>query len=148
MQTYAETNVDGYGPFLPGPECSVLGRKVGDVSVIDVEGPLVRELPVLAFRDQIRELLDRAMRNFAVNLAEVPYADSYGVGGLAATFNMVQQAGGRIKFFAARERLVRTLQRLRLDTVLELFEDETSALSSFRVNKRSSRWGVGPSNKS
>jgi anti-sigma B factor antagonist len=131
MQIYAETNVDDYGPFLPGPECSVLGRKVGDVSVIDLTGPLVRELPVLAFRDQIRELLDRGMRNFAINLAEVPYADSYGLGGLTAVYNLVQQAGGRIEFFAARERLLRTLQRLRLDTVLELFEDEGSALASF-----------------
>jgi anti-sigma B factor antagonist len=131
MQIHAETNLDSYGPFLPGPECSVLGRKVGDVSVIDLTGPLVRELPVLAFRDQIRELLDRGMRNFAINLAEVPYADSYGLGGLTAVYNLVQEAGGRIKFFAARERLLRTLQRLRLDTVLELFEDEGSALSSF-----------------
>ncbi len=131
MQIHGETNVDGYGPFLPGPECTVLGRKVGDVSVIDLTGPLVRELPVLAFRDQIRELLDRDMRNFAINLAEVPYADSYGLGGLTAVYNLVQQAGGRIKFFAARDRLLRTLQRLRLDTVLELFEDEGSALSSF-----------------
>jgi anti-sigma B factor antagonist len=131
MQTHAETNLDSYGPFLPGPECSVLGRKVGDVSVIDLTGPLVRELPVLAFRDQIRELLDRGMRNFAINLAEVPYADSYGLGGLTAVYNLVQQAGGRIKFFAARERLLRTLQRLRLHTVLELFEDQGSALSSF-----------------
>jgi anti-sigma B factor antagonist len=131
MQIHAETNLDGYGPFLPGPECTVLGRKVGDVSVIDLTGPLVRELPVLAFRDQIRELLDRGMRNFAINLAEVPYADSYGLGGLTAVYNLVQQGGGRIKFFAARERLLRTLQRLRLDTVLELFEDEGSAVSSF-----------------
>jgi anti-sigma B factor antagonist len=131
MQVHAETSLDGYGPFLPGPECSVLDRKVGDVCVIDLRGPLVRELPVLAFRDQIREFLDRGMRNFAINLADVPYADSYGLGGLAATFNLVEQAGGRIIFFAARERLVRTLQRLRLDSVLELFRDEGSALSSF-----------------
>jgi anti-sigma B factor antagonist len=67
----------------------------------------------------------------STSLAEVPYADSYGLGGLTAAYNLVQQAGGRIKFFAARERLLRTLHRLRLDTVLELFEDEGSAVSSF-----------------
>jgi anti-sigma B factor antagonist len=132
MQIHAETNLDGYGSFLaPGPECRVVERKVRNVCVIDLMGPLVRELPVLALRDQIQELLDHGARNFAINLAEVPYADSYGLGGLAATLNLVQEAGGRIKFFAARERLVRTLQRLRLDTILELFEDEASALSSF-----------------
>ena len=65
------------------------------------------------------------------HLAEVPYADSYGLGGLAAAHNLVQQTRGRIKFFGARDRLFRTLHRLRLDTVLDLFEDEASALSSF-----------------
>jgi len=132
MQILADSNLDGYGPFLvPGPGCRVVDRKVDDICVIDLTGPLVRELPVLAFRDQIRALLDKGARDFAINLAEVPYADSYGVGGLAAAYNLIQQAGGRIKFFAARDRLVRTLHRLRLDTVLEFFEDEGSALSSF-----------------
>jgi len=132
MQVHAETNLDGLGPFLaPGPDCSVVDRKVRDVTVIDLTGPLVRELPVLAFRSQIRDLLDQGTRDFAINLADVPYADSYGLGGLAAAYNVVRQAGGRIKFFGACERLLRTLHRLRLDTVLEVFEDEASALSSF-----------------
>jgi len=132
MQTHAEANLDGYGPFpAPGQESSVFSRKVGDVSVIDLTGPLVRELPVLAFRERIQELLDQGTRDFAINLAEVPYADSYGLGGLATAYNLVSQAGGRIKFFAARERLGRTLHRLRLDTLLDLYDDEASALSSF-----------------
>jgi anti-sigma B factor antagonist len=132
MQTHAEPNLDDYGPFLTlSPHRCVVDRQVRGVSVIDLAGPLLGHLPVLAFRDRIRELLDQGTRNFAINLAEVPYADSYGLGGLAAAYNLVQQAGGRIEFFAARGRLVRTLQRLRLDTVLELVEDEASALSSF-----------------
>ena len=132
MQIHAETSLDGYETFLvPGPECSVADRKVRDVSVIHLTGPLVRELPVLTFRDQIRELLDQGARNFAINLAEVPYAASCGLGGLVAAYNLVLQAGGRVKFFAAHHRLLRTLHRLRLDTVLELFEDEASAVASF-----------------
>ena len=51
--------------------------------------------------------------------------------GLRQRITWVQQARGRIKFFAARDRLVPTLHRLRFDTVFELFEDEESALSSF-----------------
>src|SRR5215472_4290016 len=118
MQIHVETNSVGYSPFPAHvPESSVVERGVRDVSVIDLKGPLMRELPVLAFRDQIRELLDQGVRNFAINLAEVPYADSYGQGGLAAAYNLVHEAGGGIKFFAARHRLVRTLRRLRLDTV-------------------------------
>lgn len=131
MPIHAEADVDHYALLSPGLDCSVVDRNVRDVRVIDVAGPLVRESPVLTFRDRIRELLDQGTRDFAINLAEVPSIDSYGLGGLTAAYNLVHQAGGRIKFFAARERLVRTLHRLRLDTVLELFEDEASALSSF-----------------
>jgi len=132
MQIHAETSLGGYGPFLvPGPECSVVDRKVRDVSIIHLTGSLVRELPVLTFRDQIRELLDQGARNFAIDLAEVPHADSCGLGGLVAAYNLIQQAGGRIKFFAAHDRLVRTLHRLRLDKVLDFLEDEASAVASF-----------------
>jgi anti-sigma B factor antagonist len=132
VQFQAETNLAGHGTFLvPGPECNVADREVRGVSVIHLTGPLVGEAGVLAFRHQIRELLDQGTRNFAVSLAEVPYTDSYGLGGLAAAYNLVQQAGGRIKFFAARDRLVRTLHKLRLDTILELFDDEASAVASF-----------------
>jgi anti-sigma B factor antagonist len=133
MQIHTETNLDHYGPFLvPGPQCTVVDREVSGVSVIDLTGPLVRELPVLAFREKMQELLDQGARNFAINLAEVPYADSCGVGGLATAHNLVEHSGGKIKFFAARDRLMRMLHRLRLDTVLDLFKDEASALSSFR----------------
>jgi len=133
MQIHAEVSSEDYGPIpAPRQECIMADRKVHDVSVIDLTGPLVRELPVLAFRDQIRELLDQGTQDFAINLAGVSYADSYGVGGLAAAYNLVHQAGGRIKFFAAPERLVRTLRRLRLDTILELVDDEASALSTLR----------------
>ena len=132
MRTHVEPTLGGIGPFvMPGPELCVVDREVDGVTVIDLIGPLVRELPVHTFRDQIQELLDGGTKNLAINLAEVPYADSYGVGGLVTAYNLVRQAGGRVKFFAASTRLDHTLERLRLDTVFELYEDEASAVSSF-----------------
>ncbi len=132
MRTHVEPTLDGIGPFLmPGPELCVVDREVDGVTVIDLIGPLVRELPVHTFRDQIQELLDEGTKNLAINLAEVSYADSCGVGSLVTAYNLVRQAGGRIKFFAATTRLVHTFARLRLDTVFDLYEDEASAVSSF-----------------
>jgi anti-sigma B factor antagonist len=132
MQIHSEQTLNGYEPFsMPGPNPIVVHRKIRDVAVIDLHGPLVSELPVHVFRDRIRELLDEGAKNFAINLAEVPYADSYGLGGLAGAYSLIHDAGGQIKFFAASERLLRTLKRLRLDTVFELLEDEASALASF-----------------
>ena len=71
-------------------------------------------------------------RSFAINLAQVSVADSYALGALAGAYNMVRQAGGRVKFFAAPERLIRALRKFHLDSVLELYTDETSALSNLQ----------------
>jgi anti-sigma B factor antagonist len=116
---------------MPGPNLSVVDRRDNDVAVIDLAGPLVGDRPVHALHDRIRQLLGAGTKNFAINLAEVPYADSCGLSGLVAAYNLIQAAGGRIKFFAAPVRLRHTLARLRLDTVFELFGDESTALSSF-----------------
>jgi anti-sigma B factor antagonist len=117
---------------MPGTSPSVVDCQVQGVAVIDLTGPLVAESAVDdALHDRIRQLLSEGVKNFAINLTEVPFADSYGLGCLAGVYNLIEAAGGRINFFAASERLARTLERLRLDTVFELFEDEASALSSF-----------------
>jgi anti-anti-sigma factor len=99
--------------------------------ILNPAGPLVREEPVQAFRNQIQVLLAEGTRSFAINLASVPYIDSYGLGGLAAAYKSIREAGGAVIFLAAQERVIRTLKRTHLDQVFELFEDEASASSSF-----------------
>jgi anti-sigma B factor antagonist len=132
MRVHSEQSFTGAGAFsMPSPDLSVVDRTENDVAVIDLAGPLVGERPVHGLHDRIRQLLDLGTQSFAINLAEVPYADSYGLSGLMAAYKLIQGAGGRITFFAAPPRLVDTLTRLRLDTVFELFPDESSALSSF-----------------
>ena len=132
MRAHAQEIQNGYGPFsIPEEEPRVVARKVKDVAVIDLKGPLVIAWPVHILRCGIQQLLAEGTKNFAINLAEVPFADSSGVCLLAGAYNLIQRAGGGIKFFAASERLVRTLKRLRLDAIFELFENEASALSSF-----------------
>jgi len=132
MPTHTEAALDLFEPLpMVGPDLCVVDREVGGVTVIDLVGPLVRERSVHALADRIQELLDRGVRDVVINLADIPYADSYGVGALVAAHNSARQAGGRIRLFGGSGRLVHTLERLRLDTVLELYEDETSAVSSF-----------------
>jgi len=102
----------------PGSSPSVSNRNVQDVAVIDLRGPLVGDLPVNALRDQIAKVLHQRAKDVVINLTEVPYADSYGLDALAGAYNWIRGAGGRIKFFAVSDRLIHTLQRLHLDTVL------------------------------
>jgi len=116
---------------MPGPNSGIVCRMVRHVAVIDLRGPFVQERTFPLLQERIRELLDEGAKNFAINLSEVHCADSYTLGGLAGAYNLIRQAGGRIKFFAVSEQLRRTIKKLHLDTVLELADDEASALSSF-----------------
>jgi anti-anti-sigma factor len=117
---------------MPGPQAGVVCRIIRHAAVIDLNGRLAEEGAVHGLHCKVRDLIDAGIVNFAVNLAQVPSANSYTLGGLASAYNLIRQAGGRIKFFGATEQLIRTFKKLHLDTVLEFFGDERSALSSLQ----------------
>jgi anti-anti-sigma factor len=132
MRIRVEESLNSYGLFpMPGGDGRVACRQVQQVVVIDLKGQLAEGQSVHLLHDTIREWLDEGAKDFAINLAGISSADSYTLGGLAGAYNLIKQAGGRIKFFAASERLIRTFKKLHLDTVLELLENEASALSDF-----------------
>lgn len=106
-------------------------RKTGKATILDLSGPLKMGEAVEAFRDQVQELMDTGNKNLAVNLAGVPEMDSSGIGVLVRTFSALKQAGGKCKFFAPAKRVKQTLKMVRLDTVLDLVENEEAALAAF-----------------
>ncbi|MDA2913588.1 STAS domain-containing protein [Acidobacteriia bacterium AH_259_A11_L15] len=84
-----------------------------------------------AFRDQVEEVIGGGTKNLAFNLAGVPDMDSSGIGILVRAFSTLKQAGGKCKLFGAPKRVLQTLKMVRLDTVLDLVENEEAALASF-----------------
>lgn len=106
-------------------------RKAGNANVVDLQGPLTIGEPVEAFSAQLKELLDAGARNLAVNLAGVSRLDSSGIGAFVRAHTAVLKAGGKCRFFAAPKLVMQTLHMVRLDTVLDLAEDEASALARF-----------------
>ena len=133
MRTHLVDTSNGYAFFPPqDPDASLSCHMVRGVAVIDLRGPLTEERSVHALYDAIRELREEGAGNFAINLAQVSVADSYTLGALAGAYNQVRQAGGRIKFFAAPERLIRALRKFHLDSVLELYANEALALSNLQ----------------
>ena len=132
MRTHVADTPNGYDFFPPRSDSAVSCRMVRGVAVIDVGGPLAEVRFVQALYDAIRGSLEEGTANFAINLAHVAASDSYALGALAAAYNLVRQAGGRIKFFAAPERLIRALRKFHLDSVLELYANESLALSNLQ----------------
>jgi anti-anti-sigma factor len=106
-------------------------RKAGNADVVDLQGPLTIGEPVEGFRAQLKELLEAGARNLAVNLAGVTRLDSSGIGAFVWAHTTALKAGGKCRLFAAPKLVMQVLHMVRLDTVLDLAEDEASALARF-----------------
>jgi anti-sigma B factor antagonist len=106
-------------------------RKVGDVVVADLNGKLTVGLGDRILRDTIDTLLADGYRKILVNLSEVTFMDSAGVGELVAGFRTARNLGGKLKLLNANERVHSTLYIARLLPIFELYRDEKDALAHF-----------------
>ena len=104
-------------------------RKAGQATILDLEGPLKLGEAEEAFRGQIQQLMDAGSTRVAVNLAGVTELDSSGIGALVRSFTMLKRAGGKCTFFAPSKRVMMLLKMVRLDSILDLSEDEATALA-------------------
>ena len=104
-------------------------RKAGHATILDLEGPLKLGEAEEAFRNQIQQLLDAGSTHIAVNLAGVTELDSSGIGALVRAFTALKRAGGKATYFAPSKRVLMLLKMVRLDTILDLAEDESVALT-------------------
>ncbi len=106
-------------------------RQVGDVTVIDAEGRITLGEGSSSFRDTIRDLSSKGNQKILLNLADVSYIDSSGIGELVSAFTSVTNHGGQLKLLHLTKRVQDLLQITKLYTVFEIFDAETSAIRSF-----------------
>ena len=106
-------------------------RNVGGVTILDLAGRLVMDQGDAAFRDRVVDLLARQQKQMIINLQEVTYIDSAGVGMLVAKMLSVRRAGGDMKLLHLTTRSNRVMTITRLLTVFEAFDDEEEAIRSF-----------------
>lgn len=106
-------------------------RKVGDVTVIDAAGRITLGEGASSFRDTVRDLANKGEKKLLVNLSEVSYIDSSGIGEMVSGFTTVTNHGGQLKLLGLSKRVKDLLQITKLYTVFEVFDDEASAVRSF-----------------
>ena len=106
-------------------------RRVGDVSILDLQGRLVIEDGDDELRDRINELSDAGRVNIVVNLKDVTYVDSCGIGVLIAKYVSLRRKGGDVKLLHLTARSHHLMEISRLLSVFEAFESEERALASF-----------------
>ena len=106
-------------------------RSVGDVTILTLAGQMLLDDGDLAFGRHVSGLISQGKVRILVDLAEVTYIDSSGVGMMAAKLKHVRERGGDIRLLRLTGRSQRLLGMLKLMTVFEVFEDEDAAIRSF-----------------
>jgi anti-sigma B factor antagonist len=106
-------------------------RTIADVSIVDVSGRITIGEGSAALRDLVRQLLDQGVRKILLNLHEVGYIDSSGVGELVRTYTSVRGEGGQMKLVNPSKRVSDLLRITHLSAVFEIQADEASAIHSF-----------------
>jgi len=104
---------------------------VGDVTVVDVAGRITLGEGSSALREALRDLVGKDHKKILLNLGEVTYIDSSGIGELVSGFTTVTNAGGQLKLLGLNKRVKDLLQITKLYTVFDVHEDEAGAVRSF-----------------
>ena len=106
-------------------------RQVGDVSVVDVAGRITLGEGSSALRDLLREMVGKGQKKILLNLGDVSYIDSSGIGELVSGFTTVTNSGGELKLLNLNKRVKDLLQITKLYTVFDVHEDEAGAIRAF-----------------
>jgi len=106
-------------------------RQIGDVSVVDVAGRITLGEGSSALRDSVREMVSKGQKKILLNLGEVSYIDSSGIGELVSAFTTVTNGGGQLKLLNLTKRVKDLLQITKLYTVFDVHESEVSAIRAF-----------------
>jgi len=106
-------------------------RRSGDVTILDVEGKILLGEGDVQLRHKVVELIERGESKLVLNLANVPYMDSGGLGEIVRTYSTTTNKGGKLKLLNATKRINDLLTITKLITVFEIFDDEAAAVASF-----------------
>jgi anti-sigma B factor antagonist len=106
-------------------------RHVDGVTILDLSGRITLGEGSVTLRDAVRELLDKGDKNILLNLGDVSYIDSSGIGELVSAFTSVKNSGGELKLLNLTKKVHDLLQITKLYTVFDVKDDETTAVGSF-----------------
>lgn len=110
---------------------TITERKNGDVTILDVDGKILLGEGDVQLKRKIDELIERKEQKLLLNLANVPYMDSGGLGEIVRSYTTVKRAGGELKLLGVTKRINDLLTITKLVTVFEIFDNEDEAVKSF-----------------
>jgi anti-sigma B factor antagonist len=106
-------------------------RQVDAVTIVDLSGRITLGEGSVVLRDTIRDLVSKGRNNILLNLGNVTYIDSSGIGELVSAFTTVRNQGGELKLLNLTKKVHDLLQITKLYTVFDIKDDEAAAVQSF-----------------
>jgi anti-sigma B factor antagonist len=111
-------------------------RAVGDVVVLDLKGKITLGEGDELLKDKVNSLVNQGHKKIVLNLADVPYIDSAGLGEVVRTYTTVSRQGGSLKLLNLTKRITDLLSITKLLTVFETFDSENEAIRSFSASAK------------
>ncbi|HUO61473.1 MAG TPA: STAS domain-containing protein [Candidatus Acidoferrales bacterium] len=106
-------------------------RNIEGVTIVDMNGRITLGEGSVVLRDTVRNLLTDGRKNILLNLADVTYIDSSGIGELVSAYTNVKNQGGDLKLLNLTKKVHDLLQITKLYTVFDIADDEAKAIKSF-----------------
>ncbi len=106
-------------------------RQVNGVMVVDLSGRITLGEGSTMLRDVVRDLISKGSKNILLNLGDVTYIDSSGIGELVSAYTTVRNQGGELKLLNLTKKVHDLLQITKLYTVFDIKDDEAAAVKSF-----------------
>ena len=107
-------------------------REVDGITIVDCSGRITLGEGSVVLRDAVKELLTKGQKKILLNLGDVNYIDSSGIGELVSAYTTVKNQGGELKLLNLTKKVHDLLQITKLYTVFDVRDDETTAVKSFR----------------
>jgi len=111
-------------------------RSSGDVVVLDLKGKITLGEGDELLKDKVNSLVNQGQKKIVLNLADVPYVDSAGLGEIVRTYTTVSRQGGSLKLLNLTKRITDLLSITKLLTVFETYENENDAVRSFAASAK------------
>lgn len=107
-------------------------RVVNEVTILDVSGKITIGEGSIEVRNKVRKLLEEGRKDILLNLGDVSYVDSSGIGELVSCYTTVTNQGGQLKLLNLTKKMQELLAITKLLTVFDTYNDEGAALSSYQ----------------
>jgi len=107
-------------------------RTIGDITLLDCSGKITLGEGTMTVRNTVRDIVKADGKKIILNLADVNYIDSSGIGELVSTYTTVTNSGGQLKLLNLTKKIHELLAITKLLTVFQVFENEQAALASFK----------------